>query len=128
MKKSLIIVLVALFMFSTSIIASAKVGSPDESASEVVNHANEKIQTIIETTQAKSANILMKYETGSITLAQKELETTTLIEKMLTKTNSISSKAIKKALTLGFSVECTFVEVIIDGQIILVDPLFIVGT
>ncbi|MGI6732883.1 MAG: hypothetical protein ACOX4J_01725 [Anaerovoracaceae bacterium] len=49
-----------------------------------------------------------------------------IIEKLLSKTETIVAKAIEKIEKLGGEAECEYVEVLIGDRIVLVDPLRIV--
>ena len=46
-----------------------------------------------------------------------------IIEMLLHVTNKISAGGINALEELGFVAVCTYVEVIIDGQVVLVDPI-----
>lgn len=128
MKKLLAFILVALFVFSTNLQSYAAVSSDLENTQEIVNQANEKVAQTIRKTQFKSNEVITRYESGLISEQTKDKQITNLIDKMLESTSAVSSKAMDKAKSYGIEVQCQYIEVIIDGQTILVDPLIIVGT
>lgn len=128
MKKIISILLVFTFLFSFNVNAFAQVKSTDISAQQIVDKANQEIDQIIATTIEKSEKVLYKYKTGKISYVEKEAKISELVNNMLTKTSKISQAAQKKCAKFGVLTQCTYVEVLIDQKIILVDPVMIVGT
>lgn len=124
--KFLTVTLILLLVCST--VSYGKVISAEEQAQQIVDQANLQIDEVIASTLSKTDMIIEKYDQNLITLEEKNAKIEKLIEKMVDKTNKISKKAQKSAAKLGVTVECELIEVLIDGQVILVDPIFIVGT
>lgn len=124
--KFLTVTLILLLVCST--VSYGKVISAEEQAQQIVDQANLQIDEVIASTLSKTDMIIEKYDQNLITLEEKNAKIEKLIEKMIDKTNKISKKAQKSAAKLGVTVECELIEVLIDGQVILVDPIFIVGT
>lgn len=128
MKKIISILLVFTFLFSFNVNAFAQVKSTDISAQQIVDNANQEINQIITSTIEKSEKVLTKYASSKITFEEKEAKIDELINYMLTKTSKISQNAQRKCAKFGVLTQCTYVEVLIDKKIILVDPVMIVGT
>lgn len=84
-----------------------------------------KIIKIAEKTNADVDKEIAKAqrEAGKV---KKDADLDRIIEKLLTKTDKIVSKAIEKIEKLGGEAECEYVEVLIGDRIVLVDPLRIV--
>lgn len=80
---------------------------------ELVANANQEIEELILDAQAKAE--------------AKPDKTEKIIEKLLDKTQKISDKTVEKGEALGVEILCEYVEVEINGIIVLVDPLTVVG-
>lgn len=98
-----------------------------EKAIKIVNKANAKVEQIIDKALLKAETIVTKYENGKISLEDKDVKIEALVVKLQTKAKSITERAMAKATDLGVIVECEWVEVTIDGNVYLVDPIRIVG-
>lgn len=142
MKRIIGLVFVLVLMFSISVSAQVTTDSTvtevtsevSEASTEnlekveaIVDKANEKIEKKIDNAVAKSERIVAKYENDKLTEAEKDAKIDELVTGLIDKTNAISLKARTRCEKLGYTVECEWIEVEIDGQIILVDPLYIVG-
>lgn len=94
---------------------------------KLVAKANKKIDKKIENAVAKSETIVEDYENGDITEKQKDKKIDRLVQKLLDQTNAISEKTRNKCAELGYEVICEWIPVEIDGEIIMVDPIYIKG-
>lgn len=128
MKKSLLLALLTLFMLSTTFHSYATVGTTNEEAQIIVDNANAKINSIIDKSQMKAAKVISQFEVGKLSLEEKDSKIDTIINQMVSKTNNISKSAIIKAAKLDITIQCSYIEVIIDSRAIMVDPLFIIGS
>ena len=108
MKKVLLLLLIMTFI---SITVPTTFASGDDNvaeAMEILNETNATIQLKIEQAQERALNS-----------DDDEL----IIEMLLHVTNKISAGGIKALEDLGFTAYCTYIEVLIDGQVVLVDPV-----
>ena len=94
---------------------------------KLVSEANKKIDKEIENAVAKSETIAEDYEYGNNTEKQKDKKIDKLVQKLIDQTNAISEKTRNKCADLGYEVICEWVEVEIDGETIMVDPIYIKG-
>lgn len=124
--KFLSVTLLLLLIFSN--VSYGSVVSSQEQVQQIVTQANTQINEVIAATLEKSTKVIEKYQQHKITLEEKDEKIAELIETMIVRTNKISCRAQKNAAKLGVKVECQLIEVIIDDQVILVDPIFIIGT
>lgn len=132
MKRVLFGILLFAFLAIFSVVLSAGTVSsnedePPEKVQSIVDKANAKVEENIEKAVTQSEKVIAKYEAGKISIEEKEAKVQAIIENLVTKTNEITTKAIEKCEKHGAVVECEWVEVIIDGQVVMVDPIRIVG-
>lgn len=128
MKKMVTLLTVALLMvsFASTTFASTDFSNYDE-ADKIIEQANRSIDATIKTAVKESKKIVKDYEKGRISFDEKELLIATLVEELIEETNLISSTSRAKVKDLGYYAICTWIEVVIDGKVYLVDPLRIVG-
>lgn len=146
MKKSisLVLILVVLLSFGGLAYGETSTGVLEQVQHEV-NETNEEIDELIEQAISDSIKIVDEYD-RHVALAEKELKARALkerltsllenknvqIENLITnlvnETNALAQEMFELAEALGVEVICELVPVEIDGQIIMIDPLRVVGT
>ena len=89
-------------------------GSAEAKIIRIAEKANDDVDKEIAKAQEQAAK------------AKKGKDIDRIIEKLLEKTERITAKAIEKIQKLGGEAECEYVEVLVGGRTVLVDPLRIV--
>lgn len=138
MKRVISLVFVLTLLFSISVSAqvtyeaseAATIEASEENLEKVeaiVDKANQRIEKKINNAVEKSQRIVAKFEDGKLTEAEKDTKINELVTTLIDKTNAISQKSRTRCEKLGYTVECEWIEVEIDGNVVMVDPLYIVG-
>lgn len=129
MKKLVTILMVTLLMVS---FASAAFATTDmdviENAEMIAELGNEAINWKIEEAVESSEVIVEAYNEGSISLEEKEAQLEVLILTLIDETNAISANTRSEIAELGLYAICTWQEVLIDGEVVMIDPIRIVGS
>lgn len=111
-KRILVVIMVVALLVMSSMTAFASVDK-EALAYELVDNANEEIYQLIEDAQDDADE-----DVDSIDK---------IISKLIKDTNKIANKTIKKAAKEDISLFCQLEEVLIGGQIVLIDPLLVGG-
>lgn len=114
MKKVLGLTLALAILLSLSVPFVYAEDETLEIVIETVEEANEKIDELI-------AEAIEETEDKT----NKEIDN--IIEELINDTNRMSEETINESAELGYEVVCEWIEVLIGGRIILIDPLRIVG-
>lgn len=106
MKKLLLALLLVTFVAVGLPQTFAQENNPE--AVQIVEEANDKINDLIEQAQADA---LVSDEDAEI------------IAELLAEAEEITAEAIEELAELGVIAGCVYIEVEIDGQVVLVDPI-----
>jgi len=110
-NKVFILTLILLMLFSIQVFAED--GENLEKTQKLVNEANEEIYELIEQAQLKAE--------------EKPEETQEVINELIEEIFEVSEETIKEGEELGVSIICEYIEVDINGIIVLIDPLRVAG-
>jgi hypothetical protein len=146
MKKGLFMTLLLVLVLSLGSVAFGDTVSPETMAivQEDVDQTNIDIDQKIDEAVARSIVIVDTYN-AAVALAEltlegqaldarldalydaKEREINNLIDTLVDETNAIAAACFQRCADLGVTVICELVPVEIDGRIVMIDPLKVVG-
>ncbi len=108
MKKILLLLLLVTFISVTVPNTFAATQAEIDEAVVILEEVNELIELEIAEAQAKA--LVTANDEG-------------IINSLINVTNSLSARGIRELAKLGIDAVCVYVEVLIDGVVVLVDPL-----
>lgn len=98
------------------------------SAAYASNNNTDKVNTMVERTNAAIDREIDKAAILADKAANDSEKVTAIINNLLQKTNEMTERLIDKAEKYGVAIEKYFIEVVIGGQTVLVDPCHVVGS